>query len=336
MIGRVYQRLKRSFPMRGGGNLILMYHRVDDPPADPWGLCVNPQRFAEQMEVLRRQWAVCRLAAIQEKRQRVAVTFDDGYADNLYEAKSVLERYEIPATIFIVGGEETAGVFWWDELEDLLLYPTQLPARPLVLRIDGQEYRWSIDADDWELNDADPRKFRDWIAWKDDPPTSRHAVFRAVWEVLQRLGGEERSSQLNEIQCWTGTAHQRTRARRMDGDELRRITDNGLIELGAHTMNHPKLSTLSPREQAREILGSRQFLKEILGRQPSEFSYPFGGAADYTAATIEAVREAGFERACCTTGGAVKVHTDPFQLPRAHVENWGGEEFSRWLQEQLH
>ena len=49
------------------------------------------------------------------------VTFDDGYADNLYEALPVLQRFDIPATVFVsTDAVVQAREFWWDELERLV------------------------------------------------------------------------------------------------------------------------------------------------------------------------------------------------------------------------
>ncbi|HET9531812.1 MAG TPA: polysaccharide deacetylase family protein, partial [Blastocatellia bacterium] len=105
--------------------VILMYHRVAEVRSDPWSLCVTPQHFAEHMEILRRHARPISLreltGALREgsvPRRSVVVTFDDGYLDNLKNARPLLERYDIPATFFIatgyLGGERE---FWWDELE---------------------------------------------------------------------------------------------------------------------------------------------------------------------------------------------------------------------------
>lgn len=89
------------------GIRILMYHRVDRLVSYDQ-LTVSPERFAEQMGYLARhcrvlslEQAVTELSAGRPVRSGVAVTFDDGYRDNLLHALPVLRRYRIPATIFV-------------------------------------------------------------------------------------------------------------------------------------------------------------------------------------------------------------------------------------------
>ena len=101
--------------------LVLVYHRIAEPvDPDPWGLCVAPVRFAEQLEVLKRETDVVPLAELRRAarrgfgRPRVALTFDDGYADALHRALPPLERHGLPATVFVPTGlvvEVPAGMF---------------------------------------------------------------------------------------------------------------------------------------------------------------------------------------------------------------------------------
>lgn len=112
---------------------ILQYHRIAVIGRDPWRLSVEPSRFLEHLEVIRSRFHPIRLAdlvqAIRDKkipREAVALTFDDGYRDNLYEAKPLLERFQIPATVFVVTGYVDSGrEFWWDVLSRLCLSNAQ-------------------------------------------------------------------------------------------------------------------------------------------------------------------------------------------------------------------
>src|SRR3954470_15948888 len=104
--------------------LILLYHRVATPTRDPQLLSVSPERFAEHLEVVRRCAEPVALAGIlaQGEGPRAAITFDDGYADNLHEAAPLLAAAGVPATVFVVSGQVgTTDEFWWDELERVLL-----------------------------------------------------------------------------------------------------------------------------------------------------------------------------------------------------------------------
>ena len=106
-----------------------MYHRIADVMWDPWGLAVSPARFAEQMQALlqvRLPLTMDDFVACLDRgalpRNAIAVTFDDGYVDNLLFAQPVLERLKIPATVFVT--THNTGVrqeFWWDELTRLIL-----------------------------------------------------------------------------------------------------------------------------------------------------------------------------------------------------------------------
>lgn len=104
-----------------------MYHRVATTASDPHELCVSPQRFAEQLELLHSAGEIMPLrdlarAGRPRRGLAVAVTFDDGYADNALAAVPLLEAHDAPATVFVIAGEVGSGrPFWWDRLGAALL-----------------------------------------------------------------------------------------------------------------------------------------------------------------------------------------------------------------------
>ena len=106
-----------------------MYHRIAHAAVDPWELAVDPDRFEQHLDVLRRtrtpmslEEFIRRLDAGSLPADAVVVTFDDGYADNLFNAKPRLISADIPATVFLSTGYlGRPGEYWWDELARLTL-----------------------------------------------------------------------------------------------------------------------------------------------------------------------------------------------------------------------
>jgi peptidoglycan/xylan/chitin deacetylase (PgdA/CDA1 family) len=121
----------------------------------------------------------------------------------------------------------------------------------------------------------------------------------------------------------------------MTHEELRLVAAEPAIELGGHSVTHSRLAALSHNAQHEEIEGSRSFLTDLTGKQPTSFAFPFGNTGDFTPATVDLVRDAGFQRACTTIRHAVDRSTDSYTLPRIHVENWRKDRFSKWLRKEL-
>lgn len=102
--------------------VILLYHRVCDLPDDPFLLAVSPENFYYQLKFIQDNWPIIRLHDCFKKRANpaVAISFDDGYADNLINALPILEELKVPATFFVTTGYLDADrEFWWDTLEYL-------------------------------------------------------------------------------------------------------------------------------------------------------------------------------------------------------------------------
>ena len=317
-----------------GAGLILMYHRVGDGGADPWALCVSPQHFAQHLEVLRRRSRSMRVRDLVTMvgdgslpTGASVVTFDDGYADNLGNARALLERHDIPATVFLATGQiGRPREFWWDELERILLEPGVLPAT-LEISLKGRRYEWSLEgATDYPEPEA--RRHRHW-RFRDDPPTERHRLYRVLWELLRALPGGERLAAMDALFAWAGfSPDARSSHRPLKADEVAELAAGDLVEIGAHTVTHPLLPTLSPAEQATEVQASRASAEHLVGRPVISFAYPYGA---HETETRSIVRELGFLSACSTKPGPVSVTSDLFALPRLHIEDWDGEELERRL-----
>lgn len=315
--------------------LILTYHRITASPADPWRRTVSPHRFAEQMAVLR-EWAhvltleemVHRLEAGTLPPRAVAVTFDDGYADNLHRALPLLEKYGIPATFFIAtGGLGRTREFWWDELERIFLQPGRLPDA-LGLTLDGARHWWKLGRDAVLTEEAAVR----WHTWhaEDPPPTRRHRIFRTIWKRLVHRSEAEQQNVLTQLRAWAGAPRTaRPTHRTLTPVEARRLADHELAELGAHTVTHVALDRLEAPQQHAEITHSKCRLEALLGRPVTSFSYPYGR---YTRATVQILRSVRFARACTTASGPLRPPVDPLTLPRLSVPNIGHEAFLPRLQ----
>ena len=145
----VVRHVAQRLPARRPRAAVLVYHRVGTGAIDPWQLTVDPEIFAGQMETLARDWSPLSLAELVEGFQMrrlperaVAVTFDDGYADNLEVAAPILLEHAIPATLFVATDLiDAGGPPWWDELASLLLEPARLPSTLTLSSGNGHHWR---------------------------------------------------------------------------------------------------------------------------------------------------------------------------------------------------
>lgn len=335
---RAMQRLRNLSEPVG---VILLYHRVAQAPTDPHSLCVTPEHFAQHLEILRRHGQPMRLQQLadalrngEQPRRAVTVTFDDGYADNLYNAKPLLERYNIPATVFLTAGYIGSGrEFWWDELDRLLLHPVTLP-EALHLKVNGDTYHWKLG----EAAHYTENRYQRHYGWscsvsEKNDPGPRQQCYRSLCRMLRTLPEGERQKVLDELLEWAGAEPKgRPTHRPLSPDEVLHLAEEGLIDVGAHTKTHPVLSTISAAAQQDEIQQSKTLLEEILGRPVTSFAYPHGSRSDYTRETVTIVREAGFTCACSVLFDAVWRSTDDYQLPRVKVGDWGGHTFAQVIQ----
>lgn len=307
--------------------IILMYHRVARVAHDPWRIAVAPERFAAQIEALVRlrqvvplRWLAAELAQGRVPKRVAAVTFDDGYGDLLTEAKPVLERFECPATAFLVTGViGDTHSFWWDELSRLVFETPLLPTE-LEIETAGGVHRWCIDARLPPARGA---------AADGCGVASREQLHEELWKLLRPLEAEPRWELVERLCAWAGIELAANSPHRpLTAEEVRRLASPGFIDIGAHTVTHPVLPLLGEPAQCAEIENSRAACEELIGEPIHTFAYPYG-ALDTTAAAC--VRRAGFACACTTRAGAVSSKSDPVLLPRFQINDWPGDGFARRL-----
>ena len=291
--------------------VVLVYHRVSDLSSDPELIAVSPENFRSQMAYLKERYPILRFEEDWSGVQRpaVAITFDDGYADNLQQALPILKEFEVPATFFVSTGMiGTTENFWWHRLEALMLRETE---RPASFRLD------------------DPRYNR---CWDTATPDQRQLAYAALSVLMRKIDAERREAWFDQLLAWAGTVEQPDSFHRLMSDtEIQSLAASPLATLGAHTVTHSALSTLSPECQREEIFNSKKALEALTGKPVTTFSYPFGRKQDYNRTSVRLCREACFQKVAANFPGQYHRWTDPLQIPRHLVRNWEVKRFAAEL-----
>jgi len=311
---KIFERPRRRKPRP----VILMYHRVARVRHDPWGIAVHPEKFEEQMEYVKRHRSampmdelVQQLSAGTLPADAVAITFDDGYCDNLVHAKAVLTRYSLPACLFLATGYVDRGEhFWWDELANMILESTG----PVHCE---QKCGGETILLDWPQTDVTDDAASEWKAWN-EPRTARQKAYLAIWRILQRSPEKDRNAVMESLRLRFSKI-QDPLAKPMNADDVGRFLEGGLITLGAHSVSHSALTSLSKAERQREIEVSGQRCRALSQAHVTGFAYPFGDMNPDVQCDVAAC---GYSWACSTEGAWLTgEQQNLFALPRIAVPN---------------
>jgi peptidoglycan/xylan/chitin deacetylase (PgdA/CDA1 family) len=262
------------------------------------------------------------------------VTFDDGYVDNLVYGKPLLERFGVPAVVFVASGYVGSGRrFWWDELAEIFFGALRLP-RVLRIAVEERQWEWVLDGGQGGSRVGVDK----WHVESRYDPTPSHRAYRELHWLLRGLGRASREEVLNQLRAQTdGLERGDAECRPMTPEEVRWLVKGGLVNVGAHTVSHPVLARLPVEAQRFEIRQSKSDLESVVGRPVSCFAYPYGDRLSVGDVAVDLVREAGYTIGFGNfPGWVVGGRAQPWwYLPRWSVRDWDGEEFARRLEDFL-
>ena len=281
-----------------GRLLVVMYHRViDDPALDPFalGMCVQRAHFVDHLDWLRANCHVLPLAeAVLAQREgrvlppcSVALTFDDGYLDNLEIAAPLLAERGLPATFFVCTGGMDAGVpLWWDRAIGALA------ATPSTT-IDGALLGLEQPVDIGGVQRASGARRALDALWALPPERLPHAL-----------------DALDAALLPDGSPPVPLPAR-MTTAQVRQLRGLG-FEIGAHTVRHVDLRSLDCAAIDTELRAGRAALEALLGERVGGFAYPSGFHSEQLQARVA---ELGFDYAVSTDRG---INGSPWPVHALH------------------
>jgi peptidoglycan/xylan/chitin deacetylase (PgdA/CDA1 family) len=297
-------RLRRTSVSKFG---ILCYHRVGTEGV-PFFSRLAPAVFEAQMRYLKNNYRIVSLGQLcrelqegNQVRPTLAITFDDGYRDLYTHAFLVLQKYEIPATIYLIGRSmETGEAPWYDRIFAAL----------------GCASVATLD-----LEMGTPRQFTL------STPALRAS---AAWEIVCYL----RSIPDSQRQKWCSLFEQRISppADQLEGRILSwehvRAMQRGGVSFGAHTMTHPSVSRLEPSAFHEEFVVTKQLLEDGLGAPVEDFAYPFGRTADVSSEARDFLARSGYRSAVTTMEGFNSLGRDLHMLNRLQI---GDDQSMSWF-----
>jgi len=279
---------------------ILIFHRVHAVPDPLFPFEPDAERFESLMRFVAATFRVMTLGEAVDHLLRdtlpprsLVITFDDGYADNAEVALPILQRLGLRATFFISTGFLDGGRMWNDSVIE-------------SVRASSKD---SIDLAVFGLARQSMRTVED-----------RRRCIDALLPKIKYLPLLERVGEVLRLQhlCGVGSLPDDLM---MSTPQLQSLHRAGM-EVGAHTVNHPILKSISAKEAEREISDGRHALESLLDTSVDVFAYPNGKPGkDYDAAHVEIVRKLGFRCAVSTAPGVGRAGDDLFQLPR--FTPWG-------------
>lgn len=292
----------------GGRNIpIVFYHEVGNTAeGDSVEFSVNARNFENQIKWLKNHYNVVSINTLVKhingrlnlRGNPAAVAFDGGYKGNYQYAFPILKKYQVPATIYVTTNSVDGNIPWEREL----LYLFSLTKKnQFNLFLSNREYHFEMK--------IFPQK---------------RSIKKLIEEHMKRLNEDEQQELLMEISYKlevdiSGLAHQLF----LSWDQILEMNRNPLIDIGSHTLTHPRLTEVPLVEAKREIFESKSHIENKLGEKITSFCYPDGY---FSKEIIHLVKNAGYTFSLGVSVRGIlnnqnKIGDDVFKLVRISMPN---------------
>jgi peptidoglycan/xylan/chitin deacetylase (PgdA/CDA1 family) len=269
----------------GVKGVILLFHEIqDDLDSELWTGCSTAlfEKCIQWLkgagwDVVPLEEALRRLNSDEPTKPFAVITFDDGYRDNITRALPILRRAQAPFTMYVPTGAITRELYaWW------------LGLREIFRKYDKVEIA------------AIGSSF-----WCPDLVSKRKALSKVTLWVLSNL---RRIDEFRPIFSEYDVSLQSLCDRYFINEgELRFLSNDPLATIGAHTVTHRSLTTLSTAEVWRELTDNRAYLQTCLDRDVVHLAYPFGNPDTCGPREAELALRAGFATAVTTSNQPILI-----------------------------
>lgn len=303
-----YSGIHKLFGKYSGRGQILMFHRVIPKGSAPrvhnhLSLEVSPQKLEEVISFFKQKKydfiSLDELSSwlrVNENNNKkfVVFTFDDGYKDNYEFAYPVFRKHKIPFTIYVTTNfPEKKAVLWWYILENIVLENN-------TVKYESKQGRGEFNTTTYKQKEFAFNKIRALILAIDEQNLEENlSVF------FGRYGYDLYSFNDQMLLDW---------------ENIVEMSNDPLVTIGAHTLNHYNLKNLGYEKAFEEIVGSKQLVEEKIGKEVTHFSYPVGLFGERE---VEIVANNGYHSATTTKVANIfcEHKNNMFTLPRVSINS---------------
>jgi len=285
-------------------NLILTYHRIVENEkqidSEISSISVTTKTFERQIKLLKKKFnmvSIDEILKINNKyKKNLAITFDDGYKDNLIHAVPILEKYDVPATIYITTRFlENKWDMWWYEIEKIIWQKDKLDFHFL-----NKKYYFDLKEEN-----------------------NKKKCYKKLSLLFKNLSYSDQNKLLEQI---TKTKEKvQFKNKILNKSDLIQLDKKKNITIGSHTHTHANLAILSDNDCKKELLYSKKILENILNKEIAHFAFPYGSKKDAGFRESNFVKDAGYQTAVTTQLGG-EINNNLYLIPRVHI----GENHDGW------
>ncbi len=300
---------------------ILMYHSVShdrDGQADSIspGITTPAELFRDQMQLLRQSYSPVTLDDVALWLQgnaelppnAVAVTFDDGFADNYHIAAPIMEEFGIRGAIYLTVDSVLRQRLPWFCQVRRFFYST-----PVIQQ---------------EIKDPESGK-----VWNLAEPDQHRRAFSECNRFCAVMSFEKREQYLQALEINFGRSlatNENNGPCMMTFEQARELRQRGHL-IGNHTFSHGNLAYVPEQALSQELVQSHEILTQKLGAAPTHFSYPHPALSpQWNDRTVALTRQLGYKTAVLTQEGTAHRDSDAMLLSRVNVVAEGDTEALQW------